>query len=331
VASDASTATRIVITGGSGFIGTNLVEYYSRRGTHIVNLDNAAPRNTAHARYWRRTNILNLSALQRELEAFDPTHVVHLAARTDLLGRSVVDYGANVEGVRNLVAALDVAQSLRRVVFASSRLVCRIGYPPRSDTDYCPTTPYGESKAVGEQIVRSSTIAAEWTIVRPTSIWGPWFDVPYRDFFVAIASGRYVHPRGRRIYKSFGFVGNSVHQIGRVLAADGALAGETIYLGDYPPVEIYEWASLISDRTSRRPPREVPLPLLRVAAIVGDGLEKIGLTAPLTRFRLANMLTNMTYDLTPLESVAGDLPYSLDEGVEVTLRWLSEVDAPRSS
>ena len=178
-----------------------------------------------------------------------------------------------------------------RTVVASSRLVCRLGYEPRSDEDYCPTTAYGASKVETERIVRATT-DLPWVLVRPTSIWGPWFGVPYRDFFLNVARGRYVHPAGRRIEKSFGYVGNTTWQLHRLMTAHPAdVLGRTFYLGDDPPIEVLDLARRISATLGRRAPRTVPLPLLRSAAIAGDVAERAGVRAPLTSFRLDNLLT----------------------------------------
>ena len=117
------------------------------------------------------------------MHEFQPEYIIHLAARTDLNGKSVSDYSANIEGVENMVKISNSLASLKRVIYASSRLVCKIGYQPKSYNDFCPTTFYGESKMIGEMIVRNYTKSFySWSIVRPTSIWGPWFDVPYRNF-----------------------------------------------------------------------------------------------------------------------------------------------------
>ena len=96
------------------------------------------------------------------------------------------------------------------MVFASSALVCRAGYRPTGETDYCPTTPYGESKVEMEILVRESTlIPCPWAMVRPTSIWGPRFGVPYKNFFSTVASGYYFHPGRHDVRRSFGYVGNA--------------------------------------------------------------------------------------------------------------------------
>ena len=199
-----------------------------------------------HHAVWKEVDPLDGAALSSAVTAFDPTLVFHLGARTDLHGKTLPDYAQNIEGVRAIIDACNAAQSVRRVIFASSRLVCRIGYQPTSEDDYCPTTPYGESKMVGEQIVRKADHRYEWLIVRPTSIWGPWFAVPYRDFFDAVARGRYFHVKGRAVRKSFGYVGNTVHELEQLAYAQVQwLQGRTLYLGDYPPTNLREMADLI--------------------------------------------------------------------------------------
>ncbi len=201
-------------------------------------------------------------------------------------------------------------------------MVCRIGYEPVSDFDYCPPTAYGASKVETECLVRSAK-AIPWVLVRPTSIWGPWFDVPYRDFFFSVARGRYVHPAGRRIPKSFGFVGNTTWQLHRLMTApDAGVLGRTFYLADEPPIEVRDLADRIGAALDKRPVRGVPLPVLRALAWAGDLLERAGWRSPLTSFRLANLLTPMIHDLAPLTRVTGTAPYGLDVSVHVTVAWM---------
>ena len=80
-----------------------------------------------------------------------------------------------IESVKDL-------QRLERVIFASSLLVCQVGYIPDSFDEYCPSTPYGISKMKGETFKRSCS-SVDWVIVRPISIWGPWNHEPYLQFF----------------------------------------------------------------------------------------------------------------------------------------------------
>lgn len=316
-------AARILITGGSGFIGTNLVVAYRAAGITVCNADVAPPRNTDDLNVWSPVDITRIQELRDVFSEVRPTHVFHLAARTDLDGREVSDYAANTTGVANLIGVLaEASPSVHRVVIASSRLVCRIGYQPKSEVDYCPTTAYGASKVETERLVRGA-VDFPWVLVRPTSIWGPWFDVPYRDFFLSVARRRYVHPSGKGIHKSFGFVGNTTWHLHRLMTeASVPVLGRMFYLADDPPIEVRDFADRISAALGKRRAREAPLPVLKVLARTGDMLERTGRRAPLTSFRLANLLTPMVYDLTPLTAASGTSPFALDAGIAMTVDWM---------
>jgi nucleoside-diphosphate-sugar epimerase len=317
---------RVVVTGGSGFIGTNLVEHFVARGDTVLNLDVRSPRNQTHRKYWKNVDLLDVANLNRELNEFRPELILHMGARTDLDGLSDSDYADNTVGVENLLTAIERTKSLRKIIFASSRLVCGIGYQPKDETDYCPSTAYGESKVIGERLVRdaSSRIPCPWLIVRPTSIWGPWFDVPYKTFFLSIAKGQYVHPGAGQILKSFGFVGNTVYELQRLADAPGeSVHRKTLYLADYPPVDVAQMANSIQRALGAQPIKTVNRAILRPAAWLGDALKAFGWrNPPLTSFRLNNLLTPMVHDLEPLRAIVGELPYTMETGVAMTVDWL---------
>ena len=282
--------------------------------------------NPDHERYWKELDILDRDRLRITFEEFKPGYVLHLAARTDLKEtRSLDGYEANVAGVRNTVEVIAGCPSVRRTIFASSRMVYRIGYQPRDEYDTCPPNLYGESKVLGERIVRESGLNSEWLIVRPTSIWGPWFDVPYRIFFDMIQKGYYAHILNHNPRKSFGFVGNTVYQLHKLLLANSELVnGKTTYLADYPPLQLKEWSQLIA-REMGKTIRTLPMAPLRMAASVGDPFYRFGwYRVPLTNFRLNNIITEMVYETPLLEKVVGALPHDLATGVRATVKWMHE-------
>jgi len=317
----------VLVTGGSGFIGTNLVQSLLDDGIAVLSIDIAPLRNPAHAPVSRQVDLMNPVALKAVFDEFQPTCVYHMGARTDLLGKTLADYDANTEGVKHMIDVCKQTPSVQRVIFASSRLVCEIGYRPKSDHDYCPTTPYGESKVEGEKLVRElAGDTFSWTLARPTSIWGPWFAIPYRTFFDHVRAGRYFHPGQLKVSKSFGFVGNSVFQLRKIMTADAAkVHRKTYYIGDYTPIDVHGFASEIARCFKAGPVRSLPMPLLTLASKAGDLLQTLGYKEPpLTTFRLNNLCTNMLHDFWGLDEITGPLPYSMSQGVAKTVRWMEQ-------
>lgn len=317
---------RILITGSSGFIGANAIDHFLGRGWEVRGTDIATPRRAAHGGVFERCDLLDAGRLRELVGAFRPDYLLHLGARTDTFERhSLQGYAANIDGMRNLLAAANACPGLRRIIITSSRLVCPIGYTPKSETDVCPPNFYGQSKVETERVTRSTPIQAEWLITRPTAIWGPGFLVPsYRDFFEQIRAGRYVHLGGANPRKTFGYVGNFTFQMERLLLAPaGQVQGRTFYIGDDPPIRLRDWADHIARGFGRPPIRALPLPALRLGALAGDALRWMGWDAvPLTSYRLANMLAESVHDCAPLAAVTGPAPYDLAAATAATVAWI---------
>lgn len=326
---------RVLVTGGSGFIGTNLINSLTTNH-NVKSFDMKPPQDPSHEQFWTRGSVEDFEALAAAYADHQPDIVFHLAARTDLHGEAATDYSANIAGVRNVIDAGATLEKLPHTIFASSRLVFAIDHKPTHDYDYRPSTPYGESKVQTESIIRNEADkGGTWTIVRPTSIWGPWFGIPYRDFFDTVEKGRYVKTIGINPMKSYGFVGNAVYELVRIANAPIDKVNRRVFwLSDYPPLVLDDWANAISDAFGVRRPYSVPYWLLRVAAKVGDAAKILGYREPpLTSFRLKNLLTDMTYDTSSTKEVVGPLPYTMDVGVQMTIDWIqaSRSDIERST
>ena len=325
------TARRVLVTGGSGFIGTNLVQSLLDSAIEVCSLDIREPQNPDHLSVFRQVDLLDLPSMTAVVREFQPTHVVHLGARTDLDGTTLEDYAANTTGTRNLIDAMSAGTDgagVERCIFTSTRLVCRNGYYPQRDDEFCPSTVYGESKVLGEQLVSTDeSMRGAWCIVRPGSIWGPWFGAPYRDFFRAIARGRYFHIGSASAPKLFGYSGNAVFQLRCLLNAPAAEIDRRVFwLSDYEPIQIAEWANCIAAKLGRSRIRRIPEVGIRLLALAGDVLYACGVRrVPMTSFRLRNMRTDTTgMPLGPMEQLTGPLPVTLERGVEETLAWMGD-------
>lgn len=316
---------KILITGASGFIGTNVFEHFYSMGHELLNIDSAKPLNSLHNAHWKKVDIRNFEALSNAIYEFNPTYILHLAARTDLNGENLDDYSANIIGTKNLLEIIGRLKNLKKIIFTSSMLVCGPGYIPINQHDYSPMTIYGRSKVESEKIIWGQKPTCDWAILRPTSIWGPWFGTPYRDFFDAIISHRYFHIGFSACTKTYGYVGNSIYQIQQILfnVTDDENK-KVFYIGDSPATNIEEWGNEIASELGFKIKR-APFFVIKIAALIGDLLKFIGIKFPMTSFRLNNMTRNNIINLNNTHQIAPYPPFTRLEGIKETLKWMKTI------
>ena len=323
---------KILVTGGSGFIGTNFVNFLQKKSCTILNIDINKPKNTGHSEYFECVDINNYESLLNVMVDFQPDYVVHLAARTDLNGIDLDSYLSNTRGVENILKCCSKLPNIKRVILASTKLVAPTDAKISDLTSYSPDTIYGESKVLGEKIIESNKYFNDWIIVRPTSIWGPWSlaeHIPYGRFFQIIKKGLYIHPAVVDQPRYFGYVENTCFQIFSLLvdSPDDVLQ-QKFYLADYEIYDIKNWANLISAAFARGPVRILPKIFVYMAAFAGDFLKLLGFKSPpFSSFRLKNMRSNTTkVPLAAIKNFVPTLPFTISDGVKRTVAWINEND-----
>ena len=319
---------KLLVTGGSGFIGVNAIEYFADQKWSVLNVDVRSPINPKLEQIpLRKIDILDRAGLIEAFRDFQPELVLHLAARTDCDEKTTVEegYRANTEGTANVLAAIKAAGTVQRCIITSSQFVCRPGYRPQNDGDYNPETVYGASKAISETLTREAKLECIWTIIRPTNIWGPWH-LRYRtQVWRTLRKGFYLHPGGAPVVRTYGYVGNVVRQIDRIFRLPAeSVDGRTIYVGD-PPVNLIEWVNAFSRALRGREVNVIPRPLLQGLAAIGDGISAItGREFLLTSSRYRSMTTDYVTLVEESLALLGEdsRPFALSEGVDETVRWL---------
>lgn len=152
---------KITVTGGAGFVGTNLLKKLLQNDHEVTVIDNFS---TVRDLYWQANNdfelfdasILDVATLNKACRGADA--VIHLAARgnvIDSLKDPLSNFETNVLGTLNvLTACLD--NSVSKILFSSTggALMGHAVPPVVEDTIPTPISPYGASKASAEHYIR---------------------------------------------------------------------------------------------------------------------------------------------------------------------------------
>lgn len=314
---------RVLVTGGSGFIGTHLVDTLLERGVPFLNLDINEPKKGKHLPYWQDCDILDFELTFRRIKEFQPTHLVHLAARTDTLSSDLDDYRVNTEGTLNILNCTKALTCMERIVITSSQFAFAPPGLPRSDEEYAPIGAYGLSKVFTEKVTRSAGLTCVWTITRPTNIWGPWHPRYPSEFWRVLKRGFYVHPGGKSAIRSYGYVKNIIFQTMRILEAQAELVnGKVFYLGD-PPVPLIEWVNGFALAITGAPARTIPKWFVKALATIGTVLSGIGIRFPITLSRYRSMTEDYFSPVEKTIHLFGGPPYSMEDGIKETVHWLN--------
>jgi nucleoside-diphosphate-sugar epimerase len=230
---------RYLVTGGAGFIGSNIVDELVRRGHDVVVLDDLSSGKRTNLEQvagkvdLQVESITDLDKIQKACEGAD--YVIHLAARTSV-PRSVKDpiesNRINIDGTLNvLVAARDA--KVRRVVFAaSSSAYGETPILPKVESMQPePISPYGVTKYVGELYAQvfGRVYGLENACVRYFNVFGPRQDPTSQysgvlsRFMLAVLEGKkpVIYGDGEQS-RDFTFVQNVVDETLRACEAPDA-------------------------------------------------------------------------------------------------------------
>lgn len=228
---------RVLVTGGAGFIGSNLV--HALVGSHEVGVIDDLSTGHAenlHPAAWNRTMDILDELLPAAFAEFAPDAVVHLAAQSSV-PRSIVDpvrdWAVNVDGTSR-VAAAAAAAGARRVLSASSAAVYGepAEIPLKEGSPTAPVNPYGSSKLAAETALAEQLSArgVDFASFRFSNVYGPRQDSQGEGGVVAIfcselAADRVpiIHGSGAQT-RDFIYVADVVAAIVSALEFDGRLA-----------------------------------------------------------------------------------------------------------
>tara|TARA_Y100000590_G_scaffold277092_1_gene311079 strand:+ start:90 stop:1127 length:1038 start_codon:yes stop_codon:yes gene_type:complete len=165
---------KIIVTGGAGFIGSNLVKYLLNKKYFVINIDNlsysANPYNLKNLNNYKnykfyKLDINNQKEISKILKKFKPEAIFNLAAETHV-DRSIDNpekfIKSNVVGVFNLLEAVKKYIKIKKkkikfIHVSTDEVYGDIQYPKRSGENYPynPSSPYSASKASADHLIKS--------------------------------------------------------------------------------------------------------------------------------------------------------------------------------
>ena len=186
---------RIIITGGAGCLGSNLIEHWLPQGHEILVIDNFATGKREVVPALPGLTLIEGSIADRDLvtsafEGFRPTHVVHSAASYKDPANWREDVVTNVDGTVNVIDAARAAGASRILNFQT--VLC-YGRPETTpipvEHPLRPFTSYGISKVAGEQYLAMSGLP--YMSLRLANVTGPRLAIgPIPTFYKRLKAGQ---------------------------------------------------------------------------------------------------------------------------------------------
>ena len=190
---------RILVTGGAGFIGSNLVRLLIQRGKRVINVDALTYAGNLsslkdvedHDLYtFAQADIADLEAVRSLYRKFQPDSVMHLAAESHV-DRSIDGPGVfiqtNVVGTFNLLQSAleyyrelekEAAENFRFLHVSTDEVFGSLGDEGKftEDTRYDPHSPYSASKASSDHLVRAwyDTYGLPTVVTNCSNNFGPY-------------------------------------------------------------------------------------------------------------------------------------------------------------
>jgi nucleoside-diphosphate-sugar epimerase len=314
----------ILVTGGTGFIGTHLLERLAATGAGV----RALVRRGRVARILPAGvetfygDLASGEGVREALRGADA--VIHLAGVTKAL-RTADYYTGNVEATRQLARGL--ADTGARFVHVSSLAAigpAEAGVAVEEDTLPHPMTHYGKSKLEAEHVVRE--LAPGAVIVRPAVVYGPR-DTDVLQLLKSISKGLVLEIAGGERWISAIYVKDLVAGLLAAVASPRA-AGRSYFLAHAKPVSWGELGGAAAAIMGRRP-RIVKLPFAVAQAIGACGEAWARLTGRpgiISREKVAEArCMAWTCDTRRATAELGFVaPTGLDAGLAATLAWYKE-------
>jgi nucleoside-diphosphate-sugar epimerase len=307
---------RAFVTGGSGFIGGELIRRLRSEGWEVSALarsEAAVARVSEAGAEPAPGDLDDVAAMRAAAEGCE--HAFHVAAKADDWGDAADFERVNVQGTRNAIEACRQA-GVRRLVHVGTEAALMAGQPlvdVDEDTPLRPDSPalYPATKARAELAVRAADgEGIETVVIRPRFVWGRGDTTLIPVLAELVRSGRFRWIGGGTHLTDTTHVDNTVE--GLWLGATRAPAGGVYFVTDGEPVVFKHFVTqMLATQDVRPGDKSVPLGLAQTLATGSEGLWRtlrLPGRPPVTRFAVWASGLQCTIDVSRARDQLGYRP-----------------------
>ncbi len=311
---------RILVTGGSGFIGTRLIENLLKDNHDIKIYDKNISKT--YPNLMSKGDVRDLETLTKACEGIDL--IYNLAAEhADNVTPLSLYKDVNVDGAENVVKAA-IANNVKNIIFTSSVAV----YPldageSNEELEPAPFNEYGRTKLAAEKVFKAwqeKDKDNSLFIVRPAAVFGEGNRGNIYNLLKQIHSGKFVNIGKGDNKKSIGYVGNIAAFLASL--ANKKTTVDIYNYADKPDMSAKEMTNYIQKELGRD--NKIPTVPYFVGLMGGyafDILSKItGKKYPVSSIRIKKFTADTSIDTTKLEKSGFKRPYTLQEGFTKTIQ-----------
>jgi nucleoside-diphosphate-sugar epimerase len=315
----------IYVTGGSGYLGRNIIRQFVSKGHSILALARSDASASIVASLGATPvlgDILDEASLSKGMIGAD--WVIHAAADTAHGMAEMRQHQSNLEGTKNVFVAAKLA-GVQRAIHISTEAVLVAGKPLINVNESMPIPKrhaggYSQSKAAAELMAISLT-STEMPIIilRPRFVWGRDDTTALPQLVAAARSGKLKWIDGGHYLTSTTHIDNVVEGIR--LALEKGRGGEAYFITDGKPVEFRHFVSQMLNASGTKPSNsEIPRWLCEIVIFVGSLAEKLTagkFTSPLSMQEYGTVGMEVTLDISKAQSELGYRPIiSIESGLK---------------
>lgn len=307
---------KILVTGGSGFIGTYLITDLLKDSHEVLIYDKQ--KSETYPDYCIIADVRDKEKLTSSLRGFDA--VYHLAAehRDDVRPISLY-YDVNVGGAENLVYALET-NSVKKLIFTSTVALYGLNAgKPNEDSPLKPFNDYGKSKYKAEAVFKdwaNASSSRSLVIVRPTVVFGEKNRGNVYNLLSQIAFGRFIMVGSGKNKKSIAYVRN-ISKFLTILLQNTPGIHFYNYV-DKPDISMEELIRIVFNSLNKDNSSIVRIPYVvgLIGGYVFDFLAAIsGRTFPISSIRIKKFCAETVISAKKLEEINFKAPFSIVDGL----------------